>query len=48
VKEPLSTIPVRETNLPGFVTKNDLAHLTDPEIEALHAYLVARARRLGS
>ena len=31
-----------------FVAKNDLTHLTDAEIAALYAYLVARAKRLGS
>lgn len=29
------------------VARNDFSHLTDSEIDALHAYLVARAKRLG-
>jgi hypothetical protein len=29
------------------VARNDFSHLADAEIDALHAYLVARAKRLG-
>jgi hypothetical protein len=29
------------------VAKDDFSHLTDAEIDGLHAYLVARAKRLG-
>jgi mono/diheme cytochrome c family protein len=38
----------RDLGLMTTVSKNDFAHLSDAEIDALHAYLVARARRLGS
>lgn len=38
----------KKLGLMEFVAKNDLAHLTDSEIAAIHAYLVARAKRLGS
>jgi cytochrome c553 len=37
----------RDLGLMTTVSKNDFAHLTDAEIDALHAYLVARAKRLG-
>ena len=38
----------RDLGLMTTVGKNDFSHLTDAEIEALYAYLTARARRLGS
>lgn len=38
----------RDLGLMSTVAKNDFSHLTDAEIDALHAYLVARAKRLGS
>lgn len=38
----------RDLGLMTMVAKNDFAHLTDAEIDALHFYLVARARRLGT
>jgi cytochrome c553 len=37
----------RDLGLMTTVSKNDFAHLTDGEIDALHAYLAARAKRLG-
>jgi mono/diheme cytochrome c family protein len=37
----------RDLGLMTTVSKDDFAHLTDAEIEALHAYLTARAKRLG-
>jgi mono/diheme cytochrome c family protein len=37
----------RDLGLMTIVSKNDFAHLTDAEIDALHAYLTARAKRLG-
>ncbi|HEX8064021.1 MAG TPA: c-type cytochrome [Allosphingosinicella sp.] len=37
----------RDLGLMTTVSKNDFAYLTDAEIDALHAYLVARANRLG-
>jgi mono/diheme cytochrome c family protein len=38
----------RDLGLMTTVGKNDFSHLTDAEIEALYAYLTARAKRLGS
>ncbi|HEX8263662.1 MAG TPA: cytochrome c [Allosphingosinicella sp.] len=38
----------RDLGLMTTVAKEDLSHLTDAEIDALYAYLVARAKRLGS
>ncbi|HEX8127448.1 MAG TPA: cytochrome c [Allosphingosinicella sp.] len=38
----------RDLGLMATVAKADFSHLTDAEIDALHAYLAARARRLGS
>ena len=38
----------RDLGLMSTVAKNNFSHLTDAEIDALHAYLVARAKRLGS
>lgn len=38
----------KKLGLMEFVARNDLAHLSDSEIDALHAYLVARAKRLGT
>jgi mono/diheme cytochrome c family protein len=38
----------RELGLMSAVSRNDFRHFSDAEIEALHAYLVARARRRGS
>jgi mono/diheme cytochrome c family protein len=38
----------KKLGLMEAVAKNDLTHLNDAEIAALHAYLVARAKRLGS
>ncbi|MEA3053966.1 MAG: hypothetical protein QOG72_2869 [Sphingomonadales bacterium] len=38
----------RDLGLMSTVAKNDFSHLTDAEIDGLHAYLAARARRLGS
>lgn len=37
----------RDLGLMTTVGKNDFSHLTDAEIDALHAYLTARAKRLG-
>lgn len=37
----------RDLGLMTTVGKNDFRHLTDAEIDALHAYLIARAKRLG-
>jgi cytochrome c553 len=37
----------RDLGLMTTVGKNDFSHLTDAEIDALYAYLVARAKRLG-
>jgi mono/diheme cytochrome c family protein len=37
----------RDLGLMTTVSKNDFSYLTDAEIDALHAYLVARAKRLG-
>ncbi|HEX8513906.1 MAG TPA: c-type cytochrome [Allosphingosinicella sp.] len=37
----------RDLGLMTAVAKDDFSHLTDSEIDALHAYLVARAKRLG-
>ena len=31
----------------GPTAVSDLSHLTDPEIEQLHAYLLARAQKLS-
>jgi mono/diheme cytochrome c family protein len=38
----------RDLGLMTMVGKSDFSHLTDAEIDALYAYLRARARRLGS
>jgi mono/diheme cytochrome c family protein len=38
----------RDLGLMTTVGKNDFSHLTDAEIDALYAYLAARAKRLGS
>jgi mono/diheme cytochrome c family protein len=38
----------RDLGLMTMVGKNDFSHLTDAEIDALYAYLAARAKRLGS
>ncbi|HEX8226113.1 MAG TPA: cytochrome c [Allosphingosinicella sp.] len=38
----------RDLGLMTTVGKNDFSHLTDAEIDSLHAYLTARAKRLGS
>lgn len=38
----------RDLGLMTMVSKDDLSHLTDAEIDALHAYLTARAERLSS
>ena len=38
----------RDLGLMATVAKADFSHLTDAEIDALHAYLAARAKRLGS
>ncbi|HYD38364.1 MAG TPA: c-type cytochrome [Allosphingosinicella sp.] len=38
----------KKLGLMEFVARNDLKHLTNAEIDALHAYLAARAKRLGS
>ncbi|HEU0098540.1 MAG TPA: c-type cytochrome [Allosphingosinicella sp.] len=38
----------RDLGLMTTVAKQDFSHLTDAEIDSLHAYLVARAKRLGS
>ena len=38
----------RDLGLMTAVAKDDFSHLTDAEIDALHAYLVERAKRLGS
>jgi mono/diheme cytochrome c family protein len=38
----------KKLGLMELVAKNDLAHLTDAEIAALHAYLAERAKRVGS
>ena len=38
----------RDLGLMTTVGKNDFSHLTDGEIDALYAYLTARAKRLGS
>jgi mono/diheme cytochrome c family protein len=37
----------RDLGLMTTVAKSDFSHLTDAEIESLHAYLTARAKRLG-
>lgn len=37
----------RDLGLMTTVAKDDFSHLTDAEIDSLHAYLVARAKRLG-
>jgi len=37
----------RDLGLMTTVSKQDFSHLTDAEIDSLHAYLVARAKRLG-
>ena len=37
----------KDLGLMSEVARNDLSHLTDAEIDALHAYLAARAKRLG-
>lgn len=37
----------RDLGLMTTVSKDDFSHLTDSEIDGLHAYLVARAKRLG-
>ncbi|MGZ8284195.1 MAG: cytochrome c4 [Allosphingosinicella sp.] len=37
----------RDLGLMTAVSKQDFSHLTDAEIDALHAYLTARAKRLG-
>jgi mono/diheme cytochrome c family protein len=37
----------RDLGLMTTVSKNDFSHLTDSEIDSLHAYLTARAKRLG-
>ncbi len=37
----------RDLGLMTTVAKDDFSHLTDAEIDALYAYLVARAKRLG-
>ncbi|HEX8622780.1 MAG TPA: c-type cytochrome [Allosphingosinicella sp.] len=38
----------RDLGLMTEVAKGDFSHLTDAEIDSLHAYLTARAKRLGS
>jgi mono/diheme cytochrome c family protein len=38
----------RDLGLMTTVGKNDFSHLTDAEIDALYAYLAARAKRLGN
>ena len=38
----------RDLGLMTMVGKNDFSHLTDAEVDALYAYLTARAKRLGS
>jgi mono/diheme cytochrome c family protein len=37
----------RDLGLMTIVAKQDFSHLTDAEIDSLHAYLAARAKRLG-
>jgi mono/diheme cytochrome c family protein len=37
----------KDLGLMSEVAKNDFSHMTDAEIDGLHAYLVARAKRLG-
>ncbi len=37
----------KDLGLMSEVAKDDFSHLTDAEIDALHAYLAARAKRLG-
>lgn len=37
----------KDLGLMSAVSKDDFSHLTDSEIDALHAYLVERAKRLG-
>ena len=37
----------KDLGLMSTVSKNDFSHLTDSEIDSLHAYLAARAKRLG-
>ena len=37
----------RDLGLMTTVSKQDFSHLTDAEIDSLHAYLAARAKRLG-
>jgi len=37
----------RDLGMMTMVSKDDFTHLTDSEIDALHAYLAARAKRLG-
>jgi mono/diheme cytochrome c family protein len=38
----------RDLGLMARIAKADFSHLADAEIDALHAYLVARAKRLGN
>ena len=38
----------RDLGLMSEVSRNDFSHFTDQEIEALHAYLKARAERLSN
>jgi mono/diheme cytochrome c family protein len=38
----------RDLGLMTTVSRNDFSHLTDAEIDALYAYLAARAKRLGN
>ena len=37
----------KDLGLMSEVARNDFSHLTDAEIDALYAYLTARAKRLG-
>jgi len=37
----------KDLGLMSEVAKNDFSHMTDAEIDGLHAYLAARAKRLG-
>lgn len=37
----------KDLGLMTTVSKDDFSHLTDAEVDALHAYLVARAKKLG-
>lgn len=41
------SITGRDLGLMTTVSRQDFSHLTDAEIDSLHAYLVARAKRLG-